>query len=240
MGFDPKRLRLGEQIAAGAAVLLFIVLFLSWYGVAVPDEVAAFAKAQGISTTVSAWTAFDFLDIVLLLIILVTLAFVVLSMSETGPALPVAASVIVTLLGALATILIFYRILNQPGPNDVVEVKYGAWLGLLLALAITAGGFLAMRDEGTTFGDARPQAGQAMASSSPGATAPPPPPAAGSPGAGPAPGGAGTGAPPPSTPPPSTPPPPAGTAPPVPPPPSQSPPPVPPERGSEPPAGSSA
>src|SRR3954469_419554 len=191
MGFDPKRLRLGEQIAAGAAVLLFIVLFLSWYGVAVPDEVAAFAKAQGISTTVSAWTAFDWLDLMLLLIILVTLAFVVLSMSESGPALPVAASVIVTLLGALATILIFYRILNQPGPNDVVEVKYGAWLGLLLALAITIGGFLAMRDEGTTLGAARAQAGRSMGSPGPGDRAAAPPPAARSPGAGPAPGRGG-------------------------------------------------
>jgi hypothetical protein len=235
MGFDPKRLRLGDQIAAGAAVLLFIVLFLNWYGVAVPDAVAAFAKAQGISTSVSAWTAFDILDIVLLLIILAVLAFVVIAASNTSPALPVAGNVFITLLGALATILIFYRILNQPGPNDVVDVKYGAWLGLLLALGITAGGFMAMRDEGTSFGDARAQAGQAMGSR--GTASPTAPPAAGQPGAGPAPGGPGTAAPPASAPPPgSTPPPPAGTAPPVPPPPSAPPPP----REGEPPAGSSA
>ena len=50
-------------------------------------------------------------------------------------------------LGVLATLLVFYRILNQPGPNEIIEVKFGAFLGFLCALAIAAGGMRAMRDE---------------------------------------------------------------------------------------------
>ncbi len=61
---------------------------------------------------------------------------------------------ITTVLGGLATLFVAYRILNQPGQNDVVQVKIGAWLGLLFCAGITVGGYLAMRDEGTTFDQA--------------------------------------------------------------------------------------
>ena len=50
-------------------------------------------------------------------------------------------------LGALATLLVLYRILNQPGPNEFFEVKLGAFLGFLSVLAIAVGGWRAMRDE---------------------------------------------------------------------------------------------
>ena len=48
---------------------------------------------------------------------------------------------ITSTLGALATLLVLYRILNQPGPNDFVEVKFGAFLGFLSVLAIAVGGY---------------------------------------------------------------------------------------------------
>ena len=49
--------------------------------------------------------------------------------------------------GALATLLILYRIINQPGPNDIVDVELGAWLGLLAAIVITGGGWRSTRVE---------------------------------------------------------------------------------------------
>ena len=54
---------------------------------------------------------------------------------------------ITSTLGALATLLVFYRILNQPGPNEFVEVKLGAFLGFLAVLAVAVGGWRSMRDE---------------------------------------------------------------------------------------------
>ena len=54
---------------------------------------------------------------------------------------------ITSTLGALATLLVFYRILNQPGPNEFFEVKLGAFLGFLSVLAVAVGGYLSMRDE---------------------------------------------------------------------------------------------
>ena len=44
-------------------------------------------------------------------------------------------------------LLVLYRILNQPGPNEFIEVKFPAFLGFLCVLAIAAGGWLSMRDE---------------------------------------------------------------------------------------------
>jgi hypothetical protein len=160
MTFDHRRLRLGELIAGGAALLLFIDMFLKWYGF----QGESLARAAGFSTTISAWRAFDFIDILLFLVIVVTLGLVVLSATARTPALPVAASVIVTALGGLAALFVLYRIINQPGPNDFVNVSFGAYLGFLLCLGIALGGYTAMRDEGTSLADARAQAERMVAS----------------------------------------------------------------------------
>ena len=53
--------------------------------------------------------------------------------TRESPALPVLFSVLTIVAGVLAALLILYRIVNQPGPNDVVEVQAGAWLGLSVA-----------------------------------------------------------------------------------------------------------
>ena len=70
-----------------------------------------------------------------------------LTATRRSPALPVAASVITATTGILATLLVLYRILNQPGPNEFIEVKLPAFLGFLCVLAIAAGGWRSMRDE---------------------------------------------------------------------------------------------
>jgi prepilin signal peptidase PulO-like enzyme (type II secretory pathway) len=159
MTFDHRRLRLGELVAGAAALLLFIDMFLKWYGF----EGENLARAAGFSTTISAWRAFDFIDILLFLVVLVTIGLVVLSATARTPALPVAASVIVTVLGLVAALFVLYRIVNQPGPNDFVNASYGAYLGLVLCLGIALGGYMAMRDEGTSLADARAQAERMVA-----------------------------------------------------------------------------
>jgi FtsH-binding integral membrane protein len=150
MAFDVTKLRMGERVVALCAGLLFIAMFIAWYGTA--------------ATTLSAWRAFGVLDIYLLLVILVGVALVVLKATQPAPALPVAAATVLTALAGLAVLLILYRIANQPGPNDLVDVKVGAFLGLALALGLTAGGFLTMREEGTSFADARAEAEAMLAS----------------------------------------------------------------------------
>jgi uncharacterized membrane protein len=124
-----RRLRAGEWIAGAGGVALLAALFLHWYSGA------------------SAWQAFSVLDVVLALSALAPLALVVLQATRTSPSLPVAFSVVTTVAGAIATLLVLYRIANQPGPNDAVDVELGAWVGLAAAIVTTAGGWLSMRTE---------------------------------------------------------------------------------------------
>jgi hypothetical protein len=123
------RLRDGEWIAGAGGVALIASMFLGWYSGA------------------SAWRAFSVLDVVLLLLALVPLALVVLQATRESPSLPVAFSVLTMLAGTLATLLIAYRLLDQPGPNDRVEVEPGAWIGLAAAAMTAAGGWRSMRVE---------------------------------------------------------------------------------------------
>ena len=123
------RLRDGEWIAGAGGVALLVSLFLGWYSGA------------------SAWEAFSVLDLVLALLALAPLALVALQATRESPSLPVAFSVLTVVAGALATLLIAYRILNQPGPNDLVGVEVGAWIGLAAAVAVLAGGWRSLRVE---------------------------------------------------------------------------------------------
>jgi hypothetical protein len=140
-----SRLRPGELIAGAGGIVLLVVMFLDWYAAGGRTEFQG--QDIEISLGFTAWQAFSVTDIILALTALAAIGLAVITAARRSPALPVAASVITTTLGALATLLVLYRILNQPGPNDFVEVKLGAFLGFLSVLAIAVGGFRSMRDE---------------------------------------------------------------------------------------------
>jgi hypothetical protein len=139
------RLRAGDLIAAAGGVALLVVMFLDWYAAGGTTEVGG--RDIEISVGFSAWEAFGITDVLLVICALIAIGLAAVTVTRQSPALPVAASVITATIGALATLLVLYRILNQPGPNEFIEVKLPAFLGFLCVLAITAGGWLSMRDE---------------------------------------------------------------------------------------------
>jgi cation transport ATPase len=181
MAFDISRLRRGEKVAAVAAVLLFILMFFDWYTVSVSGGLLG-----GLSIEGSAWEAFGFIDIYLFIVIVAAIALAVLTATERTPALPVTMAVIVTALAALGTLLVLYRLIDTPVGDvpDGVDVSRTIWafLGLVAVAAITYGGYLSMRDEGTSVGDVKAQASAAFDGASTrrdeggAASAPPPPP----------------------------------------------------------------
>ena len=130
-----RRLRLGEWIAALAGVGLIASLTLDWYG------------ARGRETGISGFAAFDVIDVLLVLVAAVGIALAIIQATRDRPALPVAAAVLTVIAGILGTLLVLYRIVNEPGPDDFIEVRAGAYLGLLAAAALTAGGWLSLADE---------------------------------------------------------------------------------------------
>jgi hypothetical protein len=214
---EASRIRQGEMIAAVAAVALFIIMFLSWYSVegfgdqseAAEDAIEQ-AEELGFDTgaasdavdeaedasKISAWDAFDFIKIVMLLTIIAAIAMAAMSAMGSQVNLPIAMSALVAGLGILTTLLVLYRVIDPPAEG--LDRAYGVFLGLIASAGIAYGGWRAMEDEGTTFGD---QADRLQTSDSDAGTPPPaaPPPAQDAPPAAPPP----AQQPPPADPPPS-------------------------------------
>lgn len=163
MGLDLRLVRGGLRIAAIGAVLLFIFLFFfDWYGVG--GSLGALADRVGVKRpTINGWHAHSDLRWLMLLTIIGAVALAVMAASQRKVSMAIAPSAILTALAGLTTILVAYRvILNSPGPDSVIDVKIGAWLGLFSLIGITVGGYLAMREEGVSFSQAGDQARTAV------------------------------------------------------------------------------
>src|SRR4051794_26318723 len=110
---DVSKLSPGQRIAGIAGGLLLIDMFLSWYSLNLPGGSEAQASRLGIDTSYSAWQAFGFIDIVMLVAIVAAIALAVVAVTGTKVDFPLAT--IAAGVGAVATVLVAYRILNEPG-----------------------------------------------------------------------------------------------------------------------------
>jgi hypothetical protein len=125
-----------------AAVALLALMFVDWYG-----STVAFGALDRLDLGLTAWEAFSVTDLVLAVTALLAIALAGLNIAGRGPAVPVALAVITVTLALAATLLVLYRILNQPGPNDVIEVRAGAWIGLAAVAAVFGGAWWSLTDE---------------------------------------------------------------------------------------------
>jgi hypothetical protein len=188
---DFTRLSQGEKVAGVSGILLILIMFIfKWFGLEVSGSTGGFAFSAGGSE--NAWGSYGFIDIVLFITVAAAIGLALISASQTDVGLPVAAGAIVAGLGVLSVVLIVISIISPPDFGVELEGtgidqtrKIGVWLGLIAAIGVAYGGWRAMQEEGTSFGD------QVDRSSGPdaGAGTPPPPPPSSS-------------APPPSSPPP--------------------------------------
>lgn len=155
MAFDPSRLRFGDLIAAGGALLLFISLFLTWYDV----ELEGFGGIGGQADGGSGWDALGIGDVFLLLVVLAVLAIVVIRALGAAVNLPVPLSTVILALGGLATLYVLFRLIVDPievadALDDAIDIGrgIGIFLALLSSLAIAAGGLLSSRERGEAIG----------------------------------------------------------------------------------------
>lgn len=143
---DLSRLRQGERIAGAAGLALFLIMFLPWFGLAGDESVT------GSSEGFSAWQSFDVIDLFLLLTVVAAVGLAVIRATQTSVEIPATPAMIVTALGAFTTLLVLYRLLNPPG-SEGIDRKFGLFLGFLAVAAVAVGGYLAMQEEGSSFGD---------------------------------------------------------------------------------------
>jgi hypothetical protein len=146
---------IGPLVAAIGAVLLIVSLGLDWYG------------------ELSAFTSFEFLDLLLVVLALVTLASLAAALgflrTPLRPGTPLA-------VGVIALVIVLSQLVNHPPAGDERDVQTGLWLGLAGAALMLAGAILSTARiaisveprERTPAAPARPVA------SSPPAASPPP------------------------------------------------------------------
>jgi hypothetical protein len=71
-----------------------------------------------------------------------------------APALPVTASVVLSVLGLVVVLALIWRVLIDP-PGSPLDERYGAYVSLVAAVAMLYGDFLSLREEGLADADAR-------------------------------------------------------------------------------------
>jgi hypothetical protein len=119
--FDPAAVPTSRWLAGGGALVLLISLFLDWFGTA------------GYSET--GWDALDG-DKLVGLFALVALVLVGLELFGATISLPVEPALVVLACGALSLLIIVLRFIDLSG------FKYGIFVALLSAAALTVGGWL--------------------------------------------------------------------------------------------------
>lgn len=179
---DVDRLNTGEKIAGVSAILLFIFMFFDWFKVEVTGGEGLFSVSEG----GSAWDALDVIPIILMVAIIAAIALAVIRLTDAVFEPPVSMAAAVAILGGISVLLILYRIIDPPLDTDIPGVEIsrslGIYLSLLAAAGITYGGYRAMQEEGTSFGDLGDQfsnrggPGAGGPTQPPSSTTPPPPP----------------------------------------------------------------
>jgi hypothetical protein len=158
--FDMAKLTTADKILLGGALLLFIDSFLSWQRVCTPSAVSAIIGK--ICVGASAWGGNGgFAGVLMAIFALLLLAGSVAMLS--GVNLPVTLPMSTVLAGLTGGTVLFgvikflFVVANH--------AALGAWIGLILILAVAYGGYMKMQEQ------------KAIPPSS-GFTAPPPPPPA--------------------------------------------------------------
>jgi hypothetical protein len=138
---DANRLSQGQLVAAIAAIALFIISFLPWFGVS--GAVTVGGTTIGGSKNFSLWEAENPLDIYLLIVILVALVPAVMALMGDGGADGGLAPMATALLAGVGTLLILYQVFDTPGDADR---KIGLFLGLIACAGVAVGGYLSMQE----------------------------------------------------------------------------------------------
>jgi hypothetical protein len=129
-----------RQIALVSALGLFVSMFLPWYSKTVVEG------AKAAQTSQSAFSAFSFVELAVLLVSAGVLAMLFSRAEGREFRLPGGDGTIVTIAGGRAALLIFYRMLDKPtlqGTQKItatVGVEWGIFIALLLALGLLAAG----------------------------------------------------------------------------------------------------
>ncbi|HEX4036301.1 MAG TPA: hypothetical protein VHX66_17820 [Solirubrobacteraceae bacterium] len=122
-----------QRLTAFAALALWITMFLPWYS---QSPAGAIHKNEtAVSSTLTAWSAFSWVEAAVLLVSFAVLALLFARGERRGFHLPGGDGFAVSVAGGLATVLILYRMLDKSSQKvaNVVITSGNEW-GIFLAL----------------------------------------------------------------------------------------------------------
>ncbi len=151
---DFSRLRNGEIVAGIGGLALFIFMFFDWFGGGIEVSTGGTQDVPGIGeipsepsieeTGVSGWDSLaDFSGFLIALAAVSGVALGALAVAGRRINLPFRGASERWSSATLAVLLILWRILANPG-----DLKIGIFLGLIAAVAIAVGAWVALREDG--------------------------------------------------------------------------------------------
>jgi hypothetical protein len=133
-----------QRLAAGAAFGLFVTMFLPWY------SKSAIGVRRGlpvkVSSDLSAWQAFSFVEAAVLLVACGVLVMLFLRAEDRGFHLPGGDGLVILAAGVWVCLLVFYRQLDKPDAGNIqgiattVGVQWGIFVTFLAGLSLAYAG----------------------------------------------------------------------------------------------------
>ena len=141
------KVRPGDVLAGLGGLALLVLVFVPWYEFLEGVYTGTRTIAPG-DEVQSAWESLTVLRFFLLFCGLLGVTQLATTAFERTSAWPVAATVFSAAIATPVALWTFVRVLiTPPGPNFAADLRWGAWVGLLCVLAVTAGAWWSMRDE---------------------------------------------------------------------------------------------
>ncbi len=145
---DTSKLSRYDWVVVAGMILMFIALFLTWYRVEILQRLLQELPAdlQGAGVDISGFTVngWHYFSVVLawLLTVVATAVVILKALPAMSFRLQIPESLTVMALGAIAFLLVLYRLIAMPAPSEAFGRGAGVFVALLATILVAAGGFL--------------------------------------------------------------------------------------------------
>jgi hypothetical protein len=145
---DTSKLSRYDWVVVVGAILMFIALFMTWYRVEILQqllrELSAELGGAGVDSagyTVNGWHYFSAV-LAWLLTVVATAVVILKAIPGISFRYPLPEALTVMALGAIAFLLVLYRLIAMPAPSEAFGRGAGVFVALLATIVVAAGGFL--------------------------------------------------------------------------------------------------
>jgi hypothetical protein len=145
---DTSKLSRYDWVVVAGMILMFIALFLTWYRVEIVQrllqELPGGLNDAGVDISGFSVNGWHYFSAVLawLLTVVATAVVILKALPAVSFRLQLPESFTVMALGAIAFLLVLYRLIAMPAPSEAFGRGAGIFVALLATFLVAAGGFL--------------------------------------------------------------------------------------------------